>query len=428
MNENKTEVKHLKEINEEKLAYETGLGTYYVLGGLSSDLGTLKTTIHFEEQESKRKQRSKFDLYERQQVLNFCKLISETEHIDSSLVEGDLLKLTDLLEKHREEQFISQQIGSKALNKMPPEAEKKAIEFLKSDNLIRRIDQLIETSGVVGEENNRKMLFVIASTYKMPSPLHGLIQGTSGSGKTHLINAVSDLMPTEDVLSMTRVTSKSFYHYRKEELVNKLLVLQDIDGLDEEALFAFREMQTAGYITSSTTYKNKAGQLVAALKRVDTKFASMVATTHAEIYFDNLSRSIVLGVDESEDQTKLIIQNQNKKTAGLIDEKTSMEAKELLQNCVRVLKPYEVVNRYADKLLLPVEAKMLRRLNSHYQAFVTQITLLHQYQRKKDEQGRLIATKEDLKLACDIMFDAIMWKIDELDSSLRQFFERYSYP
>ena len=84
----------------------------------------------------------------------------------------------------------------------------------------------------------------------------------------------------------------------------------------------------------------------------------------------------------------------------------------------------EVVNPYADKVQLPMEAKMLRRLNSHYQAFVKQITILHQYQRKKDEQGRLVAKPQDLQIACDILFDAIMLKVDELDSSLRQFFDR----
>jgi predicted RecB family endonuclease len=84
----------------------------------------------------------------------------------------------------------------------------------------------------------------------------------------------------------------------------------------------------------------------------------------------------------------------------------------------------EVVNRYADKIALPMEAKMLRRLNSHYQGFVKQVTILHQHQRQKDEQGRLIAEPEDLKMACDILFDAIMLKVDDLDSSLRQFFDR----
>ncbi|MEO6303544.1 MAG: hypothetical protein ABIP51_10250 [Bacteroidia bacterium] len=414
----------LKLISEGKLAYPTNTGTYYILGELSVDLGTLKTSLYFEEAQSKRKHRTKLDLYDRNQLLGYAKSISEAEHMDINLIESELLKLTDLLELHREKQAEHEHgQRNKTVNLLPPEKEKEAIAFLSQPDLIQNIDKLIEASGVVGEENNRKMIFVIASTYKMPNPLHGLIQGGSGSGKTHLINAISELMPYEDILNMTRVTSKSFYHYKKDELVNKLILIQDIDGLDEEAMFAFREMQSAGFVSSSTTYKNKLGQLVSTVKRVNAKFASLVATTHAEIYFDNLSRSIVLGIDESPEQTLLIIHQQNKKTAGWVDEKTIIHAKELLQNCMRTLKPYEVVNRYADQLLLPVEAKMLRRLNNHYQAFVIQITLLNQFQRGQDEQGRLITTVEDLKQACEIMFDAIMWKIDELDSSLRQFFE-----
>jgi hypothetical protein len=50
--------------------------------------------------------------------------------------------------------------------------------------------------------------------------------------------------------------------------------------------------------------------------------------------------------------------------------------------------------------------------------------LLHQYQRKTDTQGRLIATKEDVGLATHLFFDAIILKVDELSGSVRQFFDR----
>ncbi|MBK9378667.1 MAG: hypothetical protein IPM86_10705 [Saprospiraceae bacterium] len=63
-------------------------------------------------------------------------------------------------------------------------------------------------------------------------------------------------------------------------------------------------------------------------------------------------------------------------------------------------------------------------MNELYQSFVKQICILNQYQRKQDKQGRLIAEKEDLQTACDILFDSIVLKVDELDGSLRQFFER----
>jgi energy-coupling factor transporter ATP-binding protein EcfA2 len=414
----------LKKIHDGKLEFQTSSGTYFVVGSLPTDLGNMKVSIHFIERDSNHKHRNKVDLYERERLIKFARTISELEDLDLVDVEQDLTVLTDLLEIERDKEleleFESDEREPKVLT---PQKQAQAIDFLSEPNLTKRIDSLIEASGVVGEKSNRMMLFVIASTYKMPITLHSLIQGTSGSGKSHLLNAIASLMPQEDVLNMTRITSQSLYYYQKDELVNKLVLIQDIDGLDDKALYAFREMQSAGNVSTSTIKKDKNGQLVSKIFTVQTHFASLIATTHAEIYFDNMSRSLVVGVDESQEQTLDIIAFQNKKTAGVFDEVLCIQAREQLQNCMRTLKSYEVVNRFADKLQLPVEAKMLRRLNSHYQAFVSQITLLHQFQREEDSQGRLIATVEDLRLACEILFDAIMWKIDELDSSLRQFFE-----
>ncbi|MCP3931168.1 MAG: MarR family transcriptional regulator [Bacteroidetes bacterium] len=52
------------------------------------------------------------------------------------------------------------------------------------------------------------------------------------------------------------------------------------------------------------------------------------------------------------------------------------------------------------------------------------ITIVHQYQREKTRDGKLITTKEDIKMANAIMFESILLKVDELDGSLRHFYEQ----
>lgn len=421
------EIPKLEVIHEHKLVMRRPLNNYFVLGSMVMDIGSMRVTIMIEELATGRRERTKIELYERDQIALYVQQISELYNQPADELESDLIILTDLLEKFREAQL--EQVKTPYQNKkkghfLSPEKQTDCVQFLKGKNFMKGIDELIQQAGVVGEESTRRLLFVIASTYKMSTPLHALVQGTSGSGKSHLINTIGDCFPPEDVISMTRVTSKSFYHYTKDELVDKLILIQDYDGLDEEAQFAFRELQSAGNISSSTTYKDRYGNLMSAVKTVKSHFASLLATTKAEVYYDNMSRSMISGVDESDDQTKRIIIHQNKKLAGIIDTREERKAKEFLQNCMRCILPLEVVNPYADKVYLPFEAKMLRRLNSHYQAFVKQITILHQYQRKKDDRGRLIAEPEDLQIACDILFDAIMLKVDDLDSSLRQFYDR----
>ncbi|MBL0261326.1 MAG: hypothetical protein IPQ10_09745 [Saprospiraceae bacterium] len=132
--------------------------------------------------------------------------------------------------------------------------------------------------------------------------------------------------------------------------------------------------------------------------------------TRGEVYEDNVSRSFLIAVDESKEQTQRIIQYQNETSAGLIDKTEQKKISAFIQNCIRLLKPYEVINPYAHKIKLPEEAHKIRRLNELYQSFVKQICILNQYQRKQDKQGRLIAEKEDLQTACDILFDSIVSK------------------
>ena len=198
-----------------------------------------------------------------------------------------------------------------------------------------------------------------------------------------------------------------------DELINKLILVQDFDGLDEEARFAFREMQSSGFLCSSTTEKDHYGNLKAKVKKVNSHFASLVATTKAEVYYDNMSRSVILGIDESPNQTDNIILYQNQKQNGLVEECKEEQAKQLLRNCIRVLKSSEVINPFAEKISIPVEAQMKRRLNQQFQNYVAQITILNQYKRKRDNEGRLITTIDDMKSAVETFFPALWLKIDE---------------
>jgi hypothetical protein len=137
-----------------------------------------------------------------------------------------------------------------------------------------------------------------------------------------------------------------------------------------------------------------------------------------------MSRLFILAMDESEPQTQRIIGYQNQKAAGLIDKDKEKEALLLLQHLIASLKPHDVVNPYATRVHLPVRDEAQRRLNGLYQQFVRMVTLLYQYQREKDEQGRLVSTKQDISIAIQLMFEVIVLKVDELDGALRQFFER----
>lgn len=414
--------------NPYNIRYRGEIARYSIRGGLRSDMDSLKVSIVIESLQRAgpyQKYRNKVDLYENRQVERVAREASDKLDVRADLVELDLHRLTDLLEEYRDrlQEKSKDQVGSPVV-KMDPGLVARCRKLLAGPDLIKRINQLIGQSGVVGEHTNRLFLFIIATSYKMPDTLHALIQGSTGSGKTHLLERISRLIPQEDVKRFTRVTDSSFYNYGAYDLQNKLICLEDLDGMKDEAQLAFRELQSREMLSTSTTGQDEKGNLRSYEKVVYGPIASLACTTRGEIYEDNMSRCFVIAVDETMEQTERVITYQNRKASGKIDTGREQEMAQLLQNCIRLLKPYPVINPYADKVHLPQEAHKIRRLNELYQSFVRQVTLVHQYKRQKDSRGRLISRKEDLLVAADIMFESILLKIDELDGSLRQFYER----
>lgn len=410
--------------NPHKIVYKTVTANYYVKGGLRNEADSLRISLDIEYPQSGRKSRSKLDLYEDKQVEKIAREAAEKLQLRADLIQLDLEILTDQLEVYREKLHASKEETRETPSTVPAHVGAKCKEFLTKQNLVTRLNEMIGKAGVTGEENSRIFLTVIELTYKMHEPLHALIQGSSGSGKTHLLAKISSFIPKEDRKHFTRVTEGSLYNYGMYDLKNKLICLEDLDGMKEEAQLAFRELQSRGMIVSATSYKDEQGNISASEKTVYGPIASMACTTKGEIYEDNLSRSFIIAVDESLEQSRKVIGYQNLKAAGQIDHQKEQQYTQFIQYLVRMLEAYEVINPYADKVHLPEEAHKIRRLNGLYQAFVKAITLLHQYQRRKDGHGRLISQKEDLQVAAQIMFESILLKVDELDGSLRQFYEQ----
>lgn len=343
--------------------------------------------------------------------------------------------IIELLEKRKEVDFSfsiedlsdskeTEQTQKESLKSVQSVAEPKPIDFLKKKNLLKRLNTEIGKAGIVGEENSRLLLFLIIISYMNKSPIHGIVQGSSGSGKTHIIGSIADLMPGEDVLRFTRITESSLYNWGEFDLFKKIIIIEDLDGLKEEALYALRELISNQFLSSSVSIKDKKGNNKSARKEVKGQFSSLSATTKGETYEDNMSRSFLIAVDESKEQTQRIITHQNQRNAGEIDPKEKQTAQYFIQQIVRSLKHYEVINPFATKLHLPEKVHKIRRLNEMYQAVIKQVTFINQYQRKQTENNQLITEIEDIEQATEILFESIVLKVDELDGSLRQFFER----
>jgi hypothetical protein len=295
-------------------------------------------------------------------------------------------------------------------------------------NLLAKTNNLIGSSGIIGEENNRLLMYLIFTSRKTANPLHCISFGASGSGKTHLQSKIGNLIPNEDKVEFTQLSANAFYYFGQYDLKHKLILIEDLDGA-EDGLLPLRELQTKKRISKSIVHKGIGGVGKTKNLIVEGPVCVSGCTTKESIYEDNSNRSFLLYVDESEAQDNRIMIYQRKQCAGRIDIDAELNAAKLLRNVQRLLKPIKVINPYAEYLELPRTVFKPRRTNMHYLQLVEVITFYHQYQREEkfDElsgEAFIETTLEDIELANTLIKDVLLRKSDRLNGAARAYLER----
>ena len=372
--------------------------------------------------------RHNLDLYNDTQVEKLVRKTAERFSIGTSYIGKAIAELTNELENYRLNQLESSKLESLKVVKPLTEAERiAATEFLSQPELLQRTNERIGKSGVVGEELNRLLMYLIFTSRKTYRPLHIVSFGSSGVGKSHLQEKVSELIPQEDKIEITSLTGNAFYYFEKDELGHKLILIEDLYGV-LAALYPMRELQTKQKIRKTITIKDKRGNAKTIHLVVYGPVSIAGCTTQERIYEDNANRSFLIYLDESEEQDEKVMQYQRLLSAGKINGYEERQIKTMMQNVQRILQPITVRNPYAEYLKIPKEVFKPRRTNAHYIAFIEAITFYKQYQREQKsdpDTGEIYieTTIEDIAEANAMMKHILLRKSDELSGACRSYFE-----
>jgi len=409
----------LEFIHEGKLLFKGSFNDYYVLGTLPMDLATMNLTIQVAEPHTDKRNRYKLDLYEYTQVQTIIKQIADYFYVKAELVQQDVTLLTDLVEKYRDELVIKEQANNPRISKprqaVKPIKEREAIEFLSQLDLMNRLDTLIEQAGIPGQEQIRTMLIMACGSYKGTEPLHIALSGSKTQARL-IMDVLAKCLPADDIFKLDDADARTVYHYTNGELKDKILLLPD--ALGKKPMQALNRLQQESSFSASKTGKDKRANVVHDLKLIESHFSSVMYTGENT---DPGTSTMAVPLIQGSNQENLVLDYLNKKQAGLIDEDAETCARELSGNIIRCLNRLEVVNPYAGKIVLPGSPDRLK-VNSQFQWLVKVVCLFHQFQRSRDEKGRLIAQPQDLLIACDMLFNSM--PKDDMDRALHSFYQK----
>jgi DNA primase len=267
------------------LIYDTGELLITVLGGIKlTGLDRMRVTLKVEHKARPvLPVRHHLDLYNHPHTEQLMNKIAESLDIPTQGATQTIAALTSELESYRAKRMESLQPRAEERVQLSPAQRQAAINYLKQANLLERTGEDIGRSGIVGEEINRLIAWLVYSSRKLSVPLHLMFLGTSGSGKTYLQERVSELIPPEDKIEITQITENAFYYFRQDELKNKLLLIEDLDGA-ESSMYPLRELQSKRRISKTVTLKDSKGNLKTVTLTVEGPVSVSGCTTRERLY------------------------------------------------------------------------------------------------------------------------------------------------
>jgi DNA primase len=374
------------------------------------------------------------DLYSVRARSAFTAQAARELNVAEDVIRHDLGQVLRKLEALQERQ-IEKTLETAVKPAMPAEEQAEALALLKDPHLLDRLLSDFTRCGVVGEETNKLIGYLAATSRKLDAPLAVMVQSSSAAGKSSLMEAVLAFIPEEDKVQYSAMTGQSLFYMGAMDLKHKILALAEEAGA-ARASYALKLLQSEGTLSIASTGKDpETGKLVTQEYRVEGPvmiFSTSTAIDHDE---ELLNRCLTLGVDESREQTRAILslQRQKRTLEGLFAKRHKERLLKVHQNAQRLLKSIAVRNPYADALTFPDERTRLRRDHEKYLTLIDTLALLHQHQRQiksADHEGERIeyveVTLADIETANALAHEALGRSLDELSPQTRRLLELVS--
>lgn len=302
----------------------------------------------------------------------------------------------------------------------PPltEEEKQTAEYvLKSPTLLFDILQMVKKLGVVGEERNILLHYIIFTSRKLKCPLSATVKGDSSAGKSHTLMIPMKLFPKSAYIDLTDATPQSFFYCPEDYFIHKIIVIFEKHG-GERADYAIRTLQSEGKLKIQVTVKNPTtGEFEAKTIEKDGPTGFITTTTSSFIHAENDTRNISMFPDQSSEQTMRVYESVDSRYLGV--QPISKEELRPWHHAQLILEELPVYIPFVKSFrkYFPAHIVRTRRDYGHFLAIIETIALLHQKQRGRIEVNGKVhirATLADAYMAQIIVENSLSKSIYEL--------------
>jgi hypothetical protein len=350
------------------------------------------------------------DLYAAKARTGFAQAVARSFGVELARAEKDLVLILEYLERERDE-ALRRGNAKEPVQVSQPDREL-GLLLLRDPRLFERIIDDLSELGYVGEDLNKELLYLCASSRKLDDPISVLILSQSAAGKSYLVETVRRLMPPEEVVAVTSLSDQALNYI--DDLSHKFLILGEaVHG--EVVEHQIREMLSGKELSRLVTVKDpETGKMQSRVVRTPVIVSSVMSGTSHALNPENASRCFVVNADESRSQTERIHEAQRRKYS-LEKLRTGQGAAERIirthQAAQRILQKRQIVNDFAPFLGFPTSLMRSRRDHDRFLDLIACVCFLRQYQKRDEHEGGLSYIRcdlEDYRVAYRIMVEGVL--------------------
>jgi hypothetical protein len=281
--------------------------------------------------------------------------------------------------------------------------------FRQCKSLLRRkriLESFIETlteCGVVGETLAAKLLFLALVSRLLDDPVSAAVKGPSAGGKSYLMVQVLRFFPQSAFFTLTAMSERALA-YSDEPLSHRFLVIYEAVGLQSEvADYLVRSLLSEGRLVYATVESTKDGLRPRLIERPGPT-GLLVSTTAVQLHPENETRLLSITVTDTREQTRLVMQAEAREDRDEPDLEPWHSLQEFLE-----LSETRVTIPFAETLaeLMPPVAVRLRRDFKAILILIRAHAILHQVNRKRDDEGKIVASIDDYAEVRELVADIV---------------------
>jgi hypothetical protein len=423
---NRRDMQNLFITNSHFITYKDDFLTIDILGGVDlSQVERMVCTLRITHSNFP-PHRTTLDLYNDNQTEKLQRTLCDKWELKLIEVSKTLHSLTLQIEDYRlqELKFLGKNRTPKFV--ISEEDKKKATAFLKNKNLLSLLIQNLNTTGVLGEDENAVILFLALASYKFSNPFSVLCLAKSGIGKSYMLQKLSECMPPNTYSFHTKISANALYYFDSNDIQNKALLIEDLEWTTQ-MLSPLATLQSQGRLVNTRATKDKDGMLHSTTFEVVANLC-LVACAYSDKNFEEISLPFLcVHLNHTHNQDILIMEYQKKCKAGLIQTEEIKAIQTTLKNAIATLQNVSIINPFATLINLPNEVAYPRKSLLLLLNFIDVITYFFQYQREQKpnkETGELfvITHPTDIELAFKFLKNNLFRRADELSTSARGFY------